>query len=165
MEKTRYCDDACPFYWDDYYMGFGCSIFGKECENNKKLDEDAMCYVHMNVLRFLAYRRNKKERSLERKCRKEDFKEKMFTSKNFVAGKGYELLNDDIFFSHSKIYKPVMKGGHRHNHVRNMVIKHMVRGEKNDPRDVLYKKCADFLNQYVNPYRTLNTMIFYAVRR
>lgn len=132
MERSRECYFDCPYY---FYHGetesWGCILFGEECKKNKQLDDET-CYVHPRRLQYLAYRYNKRCESLEKECTKKYCTEyrKPVTSKKFVQGpfhSGYEVIvNKDFLDSLSKFYRPNMKGGHTHNHIKNCELRLML---------------------------------------
>lgn len=80
---------------------------------------------------FLAKRMNKHNRALEKECCKyrKEYR-KPVTSKKFVKGQfhsGYEVIvNADFLCTLSKHYRQNMKGGHTHNHVKNMELRLML---------------------------------------
>lgn len=122
-ERTRTCDES-PFSYEHFETeSWGCFLFGEECVRNKKFDDD-VCYVHPKKLQHLAKERNKRMISLEKECFKyrPEYR-KPVTSSKFIQGpyhSGYEVVaNADFLCSLNKHYRPNMKGGHRHNHIRN----------------------------------------------
>lgn len=88
-------------------------------------------FVVIKRLQFLAYRYNKRSVSFEKECTKycTEYR-KPVTSKKFVQGpfhSGYEVIvNKDILDLLSKFYRPNMKGGHTHNHLKNIELRLML---------------------------------------
>lgn len=130
MERSRTCYE-CPYsYSYSDTDSYGCLFFGEECAGNKKFDDD-VCYVHPKRLQFLAQRMNKHDNALEMECCKyrPEYRRPV-TSKHFIQGpfhSGYEVVvNKDILDLPSKFYRPNMKGGHTHNHIKNMELRLML---------------------------------------
>lgn len=134
-KRSRTCLE-CPYsYSYSDTDSYGCLFFGEECAGNKKFDDDDVCYVHPKRLQFFAQRMNKHNRALDKECCKyRPEHRKPVTSKKFINGQfhsGYEVIvNQDFLASLSKFYRPNMKGGHRHNHIKNMELRLMLTKKK-----------------------------------
>ena len=124
MERTRYCDDSCPWYFcDSYTETYGCVLFGQDCRKNKQLEED-VCYVHPRRLQWLAQQRNRQDRVMHRRINKR-YSPRLkspITSKEYAEGYGYLVVTQGpvwIPTTYSRIYRPCRKGGHTHNCKKN----------------------------------------------
>ena len=106
-EKCKY-----EFHDDDDY---GCVLFGIECMKCKSFNEDEMgCNVHQKKIQFLAHRIKKR---FDRTFRN-DYSTP--TNGKFSGRKFYKLPTGRTLRNESEYpYKPRMKGGHTHNHVKN----------------------------------------------
>lgn len=123
MKTLRYCDD-CPWnYFEPHTESCGCMLFGEECKECKKFDEEVCgCYYSQKKLERMAYARNKK---------------------NNHAQKIAESYSTDIkfFFKNHNRYTPNRKGGHRHNHARNVLERKLNKSKASR------KRCHNYLNK------------------
>lgn len=122
----------CPHYynersWEGDY-DWGCRIFGMECnrcpsfwDDEGEADETEMgCNVHPKKMAYLI---NQEKKSFEA-WNKRDFKENKLVKHHSILPKedhGYKAYrNDGTWMGFwTDEYRPNMKGGHRHNHIRN----------------------------------------------
>lgn len=98
---VRYCDD-CPWaYSHPYTESWGCMLFGEECKECKKFDEEVGgCYYSQKKLERMAYARNKKCNHAQK------------IAESYSTG-------IKIFLKNHNRYTPNRKGGHTHNHIKN----------------------------------------------
>ena len=122
----------CPHYyneqsWEGDY-DWGCRIFGMECErcpsfwdDEGDADETEMgCNVHPKKMAYLINQENKRFIAWN----KRDYKENKLVKHYSILPKeerGYKAYrNDGTWMGFwTDDYRPNMKGGHRHNHIRN----------------------------------------------
>lgn len=121
----------CPHYYNEpHWEGgdWGCRIFGMECarcpsfwDDEGEADETEMgCNVHPKKMAYLLNQQNKRFETWN----KRDFKENKLVKYYSILPKedhGYKAYrNDGTWMGFwTDEYRPNMKGGHRHNHIRN----------------------------------------------
>ena len=140
LKKMRNLCCKCPHYyketsWEgDYDYDWGCRIFGMECErcpsfwdDEGDADETEMgCNVHPKKMAYLLNQENKRIEAMT----KRDFKENKLVKHYSILPKeerGYKAYrNDGTWMGFwTDDYCPNMKGGHRHNHIKNKMQRMM----------------------------------------
>ena len=121
----------CPHYYSEQsYDGeydWGCRVFGSEChscpsfwDDEGEADETEMgCNEHPKRLDFFRMRGNKRYEAWYRSSRN-----KKFLPRHHSGDKekyGYKALDKNGKFMGfwTNDYRPNLKGGHRHNHIKN----------------------------------------------
>lgn len=139
MAMTRNLCCKCPHYYNEHSWegdyDWGCRIFGMECnrcpsfwDDEGAADETEMgCNVHPKKMAYLLNRENKKIEAWT----KRDFKKDKRVNHYSILPKeerGYKAYRNDgtwIGFWTDN-YRPNRKGGHTHNHVKNMELRLML---------------------------------------
>lgn len=124
----------CPHYYEQHGyecddVDWGCTAFGREFENCPSFDdgegnadfEEWGCNEKQNRIDYTLNKLKRKSRSWYKICEE---KEQLFYKKIYSVlpkeEKGYKAYKDGKFqgfLTHD--YRPNMKGGHTHNHVKN----------------------------------------------
>ncbi len=124
----------CPHYYEQHGyecddVDWGCTAFGREFENCPSFDdgegnadfEEWGCNEKQNRIQYTLMQIRKKSHALGKIGYE---KERRFYKKIYSVlpkeEKGYKAYKDGKFqgfLTHD--YRPNMKGGHRHNHIRN----------------------------------------------
>ena len=140
LKKMRNLCCKCPHYykvtsWEgDYDYDWGCLIFGMECErcpsfwdDEGDADETEMgCNVHPKKMAYLLNQENKRIEAMT----KRDFKENKLVKHYSILPKeerGYKAYrNNGTWMGFwTDDYRPNMKGGHHHNHIKNKMQRTM----------------------------------------
>ena len=122
----------CPHYYEQHGyeyddVDWGCTAFGREFENCPSFDDDGGnadfeewgCNETQNRINYALMRIRKNDEAFWKSQKKNDFKYKDYTVAPMTE-KGYKLFTKSgSFIGYSLDYKPIMKGGHRHNHIKN----------------------------------------------
>ena len=140
----------CPHYYEQHgyecdYVDWGCTAFGREFENRPSFDdgegnadfEEWGCNEKQNRINYALMRIRKKDDAFWKSQKKNAFKYKDCTVAPRTE-KGYNLFTKSgSFIGYSLDYKPIMKGGHRHNHIFNVCYRITFRGKyrKRLPRE------------------------------
>ena len=133
----------CPHYYEQHgyecdYVDWGCTAFGREFENRPSFDdgegnadfEEWGCNEKQNRINYALMRIRKKDDAFWKSQKKNAFKYKDCTVAPRTE-KGYKLFTKSgSFIGYSLDYKPIMKGGHRHNHIYNVCNRITFRGKK-----------------------------------
>ena len=124
----------CPHYYEQHGyecddVDWGCTAFGREFENCPSFDDDGGnadfeewgCNEKQNRIQYTLMQIRKKSHALGKICYE---KERRFYKKiHSILPKedeGYKAyFNGEFQGFYTRDYRPNMKGGHTHNHIRN----------------------------------------------
>lgn len=119
----NYCEKCKYEIHDD--DDYGCVLFGKECMKCKSFNEDEIgCNVHQKRIQFLANRIKKRFDNYFRRDYSTPVNGKFSGRKFYKFPTGRTLRNECEY-----PYKPRMKGGHTHNHFKNVLHRIVIRSK------------------------------------
>lgn len=147
----------CPHYYEQHGyecddVDWGCTAFGREIENCPSFDdgegnadfEEWGCNEKQNRINYALMRIRKNDEAYWKSQEKNAFKYKDYTVGPRTE-KGYKLFTKSgSFVGYSLDYKPIMKGGHRHNHARNVLERKLNKSKSSR------KRCHNHLNKGFN---------------
>lgn len=130
--KNLCCKCPCFYSSQDYFSGeydWGCRVFGDECSKCPSFWDDEGeadferqgCNVHPKRLEFLLMRENRRLESWIKSDFKLDRSVKHY-SEPIKTKEGYKAIRkkDGLWMGfYTDNFYPNLKGGHRHNHIRN----------------------------------------------
>lgn len=139
MAMTRNLCCKCPHYYNEQsYCGeydCGCRVFGEEFEhcpsfwdNDGEADESEMgCNVHPKRIEFLLMRENKRIDAYIERASKDNKLVKHYSVLP-KEERGYKAYRKDGTWMRfwTDDYRPNIKGGHTHNHVKNCELRLML---------------------------------------
>ena len=139
MSMTRNLCCKCPHYYEQHGyecddVDWGCTAFGREFENCPSFDdgegnadfEEWGCNESIKRINFKLNRIKKRDRAYWKSQKRIAFKYKVHTD-TIKTESGYKVFGcTGNFIGYSSDYMPKMKGGHTHNHVKNMELRLML---------------------------------------
>lgn len=131
----------CPHYYEQHGyecddVDWGCTAFGREFENCPSFDdgggdadfEEWGCNEKQNRIQYTLNKLKRKCRALGKICEAKD--RRFYKKIHSILPKedeGYKAyLNGKFQGFYTRDYRPNMKGGHTHNHIKNMELRLML---------------------------------------
>ena len=139
MAMTRNLCSKCPHYYEQHGyecddVDWGCTAFGREFENCPSFDDgegnadfkEWGCNESIKQINFKLNRIKKRDRAYCKSQKRNDFKYKVHTD-TIKTERGYKVFGyAGNFIGYSTDYMPKRKGGHTHNHIKNMELRLML---------------------------------------